>query len=106
VIRRLFWLTLGAVMGVAGYRRATALVRSLSPGHRARELTRFASDVREGMELYMERHPGQAPPTLGGQPVRPTLADNGATDHGATDHGATDHGATDHGATDHWEDGR
>jgi hypothetical protein len=96
VIRRLFWLTLGAVMGVAGYRRATALVRSLSPGHRARELTRFASDVREGMELYMERHPGQAPPTLGGQQVRPTL----------TEHSSTDHGSFDHGSFDHGEDGR
>jgi hypothetical protein len=96
VIRRLFWLTLGAVMGVVGYRRATALVRSLSPGHRARELTRFASDVREGMELYMERHPGQAPPTLGGQQVRPTL----------TEHSSTDHGSFDHGSFDHGEDGR
>jgi hypothetical protein len=77
VIRRLFWLTLGAVIGVTGYRRATALVRSVSPGPRARELTRFASDVHEGMELYMERHRGQAPPTLGGQQVRPALTDDG-----------------------------
>jgi hypothetical protein len=67
VIRRLFWLALGAVIGVTGYRRLTAVARAISPGPRARELTRFADDVREGMELYMERHPGQAPPTLKGQ---------------------------------------
>ena len=77
MIRRLFWLTLGAVIGVASYRRATALVRSISPAPRARELARFAGDVREGMELYMERQPGQAPPTLEGQRVRPTLTEHG-----------------------------
>jgi hypothetical protein len=76
VIRRLFWLTLGAVIGVAAYRRTTALARSISPSHRARELVRFAADVREGMELYMERHPGQAPLTLEGQQVRPALTDH------------------------------
>jgi hypothetical protein len=77
VIRRLFWLTLGAVAGVAGYRRVTALARSFSPGSRARELARFAGDVREGMDLYMERHPRRAPPTLEGQQVRPALTDHG-----------------------------
>jgi hypothetical protein len=77
VIRRLFWLTLGAVIGVSGYRRVTALVRSISPGPRARGITSFAGDVREGMELYMERHSGQAPPTLKGQQVRPALTDHG-----------------------------
>lgn len=92
MIRRLFWLTLGAVMGVAGYRRATALVRSLSPGHRARELTRFASDVREGMELYMERHPGQAPPTLGSQPVRPALTKRRLTENRLTENRLTENG--------------
>jgi len=58
VIRRLFWLTLGAVLGVAGYRRLSALGRALPPPLRLRELTRFASDVREGMALYAQRHPG------------------------------------------------
>jgi hypothetical protein len=77
VIRRLFWLILGAVIGVAGYRRATMLARSISPGPRARELVRFAGDVREGMELYMERQPGQAPPVLGGPQGRPTLTEHG-----------------------------
>jgi hypothetical protein len=77
VIRRLFWLALGAVIGVTSYRRATALARSISPWPRARGLLRFAGDVREGMELYMQRHPGQAPPTLEGTQVRPPLTDHG-----------------------------
>jgi hypothetical protein len=64
MIRRLFWLTLGAVLGVAGYRRLTALARAVSPGARARGLTRFAGDVREGMQLYMERQPGDRASTL------------------------------------------
>jgi hypothetical protein len=67
MIRRLFWLTLGAAVGISGYRRATALVRSISPGPRARELTRFAGDVREGMELYRQQQPGRGSPTLEGQ---------------------------------------
>ena len=82
MIRRLFWLTLGAAAGVAGYRRATRFVRSIAPGPRARELSRFVGDVREGMELYMERHPGQAPPTLGSQQVRPALTERRWTENG------------------------
>jgi hypothetical protein len=48
MIRRLFWLALGAAIGVAGYRRLTALARAVSPTARARGLARFAGDVREG----------------------------------------------------------
>ena len=51
MIGRLFWLTVGAVLGVAGYRRLTALARSVSPAARARALTRFTADVREGMQI-------------------------------------------------------
>jgi hypothetical protein len=71
VIRRLFWLIVGAVLGVTGYRRLTQLARSVRPGARhgaalrrprtgtlAGGAARFAHDVREGMELYMDRHPG------------------------------------------------
>jgi len=54
VIRRLFWLTLGAFLGITGYRRVTALART-TPAMRARDLTRFAGDVREGMEIYRQR---------------------------------------------------
>lgn len=57
MIRRLFWLILGAVLGVTGYRRLTMLVRSWSPAARAGQLSGFVSDVREGMALYKERHP-------------------------------------------------
>ena len=73
MIRRLFWLVLGAVLGVAGYRRLTALARSVSPAGRARALGRFAADVREGMQLYMERQPGDRPSTLEGQQGRREL---------------------------------
>ena len=73
MIRRLFWLTLGGILGVTGYRRVTALARSLSPVARAGELSRFAADVREGMALYAERHPRPEDRTLeshrGGGPV-------------------------------------
>lgn len=58
MIRRLFWLVLGAVLGITGYRRATALARAVSPAGAARGLTRFVADVRDGMDLYLERPPG------------------------------------------------
>ena len=51
MIRRLFWLGLGAVLGVTGYRKVTALARSLRPAPRASGLAEFAADVREGMAL-------------------------------------------------------
>ena len=34
MIRRLFWLIVGAVLGVTGYRRLTQLARSVRPGAR------------------------------------------------------------------------
>jgi len=88
MIRRGFWLTAGAVTGIWGYRRIAAAGRrvsaSLTPGgtlkladtrlasRRARrgaialgrETYRFTRDVRDGMELYMARHPGPAGSTL------------------------------------------
>jgi hypothetical protein len=73
MIGRLFWLALGAVLGVAGYRRLTAFARSVSPAGRARALSAFTADVREGMQLYMERQPGDRPPTLEGQGGHPEL---------------------------------
>jgi hypothetical protein len=66
MIRRLFWLVLGAVLGVTGYRRATAIARSLRPLPRGSGLTEFAADVREGMALYMERQAAPPAPTLEG----------------------------------------
>ena len=73
MIRRLFWLVLGAVLGVTGYRRLTALARSVSPVERARGIGRFTTDVREGMQLYMERQPRDRSTTLEGQQERGEL---------------------------------
>ena len=76
MIRRVFWLTVGAVGGIMGYRRAAALGRrALGRQAQGRSLTRdtiratrevrsFSRDVREGMELYSARRPRAVPPTL------------------------------------------
>jgi len=83
MIRRGFWLAAGAVTGIYGYRRVSAVGRrlsaSLTPGTRpgasgtsltpraragmlrlARETYRFTRDVREGMELYWLAHAAPA----------------------------------------------
>ncbi|HTZ24922.1 MAG TPA: hypothetical protein VMC83_13115 [Streptosporangiaceae bacterium] len=86
MIRRLSWLIAGVLLGVTGYRRATRLARAFALGGPAssrarmaarphgRELMRgaadFAHDVREGMELYTDRHPRLAGRTLEGQQTR------------------------------------
>ena len=82
MIRRLFWLALGAVLGVTGYRKATALARSLRPAPRASGLAEFAADVREGMALYMERQARPPASTLEG-PRRAGLPGGG---HGGAAH--------------------
>jgi len=64
--RRLFWLGLGAVLGVTGYRKVTAIARSLRPAPRASALAQFAADVREGMAVYMERQAQPPASTLEG----------------------------------------
>jgi hypothetical protein len=60
MIRRGFWLLVGASAGIMGYRR----LERLSRRGVARETIRFTRDVREGMDLYMARHPGRVAPTL------------------------------------------
>jgi hypothetical protein len=76
MIRRGFWLVVGAVGGIIGYRRLVTFGRrasgTLGAGranakkqHWVRATIRFTRDVREGMDLYMARHPRQAGPTLG-----------------------------------------
>jgi hypothetical protein len=88
VIRRGFWLLLGATGGVLGYRRVSALSRQVSqtlgtrtkrPGaakrHWARESIRFTRDVREGMDLYSARHPRPSGPTLGPETSDPETSD-------------------------------
>jgi hypothetical protein len=78
---RLFWMVAGALLGVSGYRRVSRLARAVTapvarpPGRRdgrvrgrwAGSVTLFARDVRDGMELYTDRHPRLAGRTLGGQ---------------------------------------
>ena len=86
MIRRGFWLIVGAAGGIMGYRRASSLGRQVSerlgaqprkpgaanpkkPGavkrHWARETIRFTRDVREGMDLYSARHPREERSSLG-----------------------------------------
>jgi len=99
VIRRLFWLVAGALLGVTGYRRATRLARSLRPGSAARPADRsaarptaravaavlgpgpapardgvgpFLADVRDGMDEYLDRHAPRTGPTLDSQPAART----------------------------------
>ncbi len=82
MIRRGFWLAVGATGGIVGYRRVSSLGRQVAetlgardkrPGaktgakkrHWARESLRFRRDVREGMDLYFDRHQARSAPTLG-----------------------------------------
>jgi len=79
MIRRGFWLAVGAAGGIMGYRRVSSLARQVSETfgtrpdravpvkkrHWARESIRFVRDVREGMDDYLARHPGRQRPTLG-----------------------------------------
>jgi hypothetical protein len=100
MIRRLFWLTLGAVLGISAYRRATAVARAIMPAPRAREITSFAGDVREGMQIYRQRQLQAARPALEGRPGHP------GPDHTEPDHTEPDHTEPDHTETDQTEDGR
>ena len=85
-MRRLFWVSAGAVIGVAGYRRVTRLARTVSGAARPGaapgsawldSAARFARDVRDGMELYADRHPELTGRTLDGQQARAGGPDDG-----------------------------
>ena len=76
MIRRGFWVAVGAAGGIMAYRRVVSLGRRVAgtPGADrarvttlgvARETIRFTRDVRDGMDDYMARHPGRPAPTLG-----------------------------------------
>ena len=78
MIRRGFWLAVGAAGGIVGYRRASSLGRQVSETlgarqarpraakrHWTRETIRFTRDVREGMDLYSVRQAAKRGPTLG-----------------------------------------
>ena len=79
MIRRAFWLAVGAAGGIMGYRRVARLGRRVSGARgdvakrqgwvlgtirAAREARGFSRDVREGMELYSARRPRALAPTL------------------------------------------
>jgi hypothetical protein len=98
VIRRGFWLTVGAVAGIAGYRRVSAVGRrvsgrltrggapnpngpSLNGPSLARQAIRFTRDVREGMDLYMARHSPPEGPTLGARDLPPARGQRSLTNH-------------------------
>ena len=85
-MRRLFWMSAGAVIGVAGYRRVTRLARTVAAAGRPAAApgsawtdgaARFARDVRDGMGLYADRHPGLTGRTLEGQQARAQPPDEG-----------------------------
>jgi hypothetical protein len=103
VIRRGFWLSVGAVAGIAGYRRVSAVGRrvsgrltrggapslngqslngpSLNVQSLARQAIRFTRDVREGMDLYMARHSPPEGPTLGARDLPPARGQRSLTNH-------------------------
>ena len=98
MIRRGFWLTVGAVTGIIGYRRVSAAGRRLSgrltrggapimdgrnldAHHLARQSVRFARDVREGMELYRLTHSSPQGPTLGARDLPPARGRTPLTNH-------------------------
>ena len=83
MVRRVFWVTVGAAGGIMGYRRVASVGRTLSGRldsgstrkvrrglirgtiRFSRDARGFTRDVREGMDLYIARHPGTETPTLG-----------------------------------------
>jgi hypothetical protein len=101
VIGRFCWLLAGAVLGVTGYRRASRLIRSMRPGSIARRpapairpgaagglarlaagrrgaagrlgLAPFTRDVRDGMEMYLDRHSATPRAALEDQQMPPQL---------------------------------
>jgi hypothetical protein len=105
MIRRMFWLAAGAVLGVAGYRRVSRLARTVALGGRrgaagadggargsrmagwAQHAALFARDVREGMELYSDRHPGLTGRTLETQHAHAGRQDGAGPAGNDHDHG-------------------
>jgi hypothetical protein len=99
MIRRGFWLVLGATLGVSGYRRASRLAHSIAPassaaaagplarrspltsrrilqgaaraGRSTAEGAAFVRDVRDGMAEYLDRQASDAGRTLESQRGRP-----------------------------------
>jgi hypothetical protein len=94
MIRRGFWLAVGAAGGIMGYRKASALGQQVSATlglkaktpktqrrHATRETFRFARDVREGMDLYIDRHHDRSASTLGARTVSGHMTNDEREDH-------------------------
>ena len=78
MIRRGFWMTVGAVTGIMAYRRVCAAGRRMSArlsgggaAGLAGQSIRFVRDVREGMELYTRTHSAAAGSTLRARDLGP-----------------------------------
>jgi hypothetical protein len=85
VIRRVFWLTLGAAGGIMGYRRLARLsrrsvardtVRATRMTRGVRGISGFSRDVREGMDLYSARRPRAIGSTLPPKQQRRNVKDD------------------------------
>jgi hypothetical protein len=98
MIRRGFWLAVGAAAGIMGYRRVSSAGRQVSQAlgarpkpagarnrHWAREAVRFTRDVRDGMDLYIDRQQARAAPNLGSSTPGPDPARD-RTAHQREDH--------------------
>ncbi len=98
MIRRGFWLCVGAAGGIMGYRRASSLGRQVSQTlggrpegaaaakrHWAREAIRFTRDVRRGMDLYFDRRRTRSAPTLSAGARAQGSRPQRSTDHDSRD---------------------
>ena len=96
MIRRLFWLIAGVLLGVTGYRRATRLARAFALGAtgsrragiaaaaaHATAAAGFVRDVRDGMAEYWDLHRSESDRTLGSQRDRTWSGDS---QHGSREH--------------------
>jgi hypothetical protein len=95
--RKLFWMTVGAGIGISGYRKANRVVRGLTLApvrRRPRQhggLAGFARDVRDGMDLYeeqqrlnIERRRAAGGPTLGWRQVSHQASEAGVSRNGSS----------------------
>jgi len=79
MIRRVFWLALGVVGGIMGYRRVARFSRrglARDTIRATREMRSFSQDVREGMELYSARRPRALGSTLPHNDNNPHVKDD------------------------------
>jgi Family of unknown function (DUF6167) len=80
-VRRLFWMTVGATVGIVAMRKATRAVRAISPAGLGERLTTLGialrvlgDEVRLGMaEREAELHAALARGVLTAAPTRPEL---------------------------------